>query len=161
MAKKDNQGITVDPSRLKRDKPPLSVADDRPEPMSVSAGPVDKALELAFNANRDKIREVTIIDRMQGRMFPQLDMIDTLRSYCIEIAYYRMDAKKYTEAFGKPYPVAPNALEELLHRTAQWQKSVEGINLGKLTEIAMAEMESRSTEDDDIDGGNKDPFAKE
>ena len=152
-----NRGrLPLAPARLRRNNPPVEV-EDTLAPLPVSAGPVEKALELAFNATWEKLREVTIINRLQGVLFPQLDMINTLRGYILEIAHYRQNSTAYVEMFDKPCPVSPNALDELLFRTAQWQKSIEGRNLGKLTEIAMAEMESHSESEEDI-VGNKDPF---
>jgi hypothetical protein len=141
----------VDPNRLRRIRP-----DDDVEPpfspVSVSAGPVDKVIELAFNPSREKIREVTIIDRMQGRMFPQLDMINLMRHYCLEIAFCRQDAREYQRFFKRARPVSPDPVDEFLFRTAQWQKSVAGKNLERATDIALAETEIRAGEEE-VGGG--------
>ena len=139
---------TIDASKLKKAEKKVDAEEVVIKPTSVSAGAVDKALDLAFNPTRDKLREVTIIDRVQGRFFPQLDMINHLRSYCLEIAYYREDPVAYKAMFEKDRPVQPNATEEFLFRTAQWQKSVAGKNLEKITDIALAETETRVDEDE-------------
>jgi len=118
----------------------------------VSAGAVDKAIDLAFNPTREKIREVTIIDRVQGRIFPILDLINAGRQHVIEIAVYRQDSEAYKKLFKKPRPILPNLLDEYMFRTAQWQKSVEGTNLTKITDIALAETETRIGEEDKIGG---------
>ena len=146
----------VDPEKLKRTRPPV---DDEPEIKnpSVSAGAVDKVIDLAFNPSREKIREVTIIDRMQGRLFPVVDLVNTMFQYCTEVAYFRQDATVYREKFKKDRPMSPDLLGELLFRTAQWQKSVAGKNLERATDIALAEMESRTGEDEEI-AGNADAW---
>lgn len=141
----------ISPDRLRRTRP-----DDDAEipllPASVSAGPVDKVIELAFNPSREKIREVTIIDRMQGRMFPQLDMINLMRRYCLEISFFRQDAREYQRFFKKIRPLSPDPVDEFLFRTAQWQKSVAGKNLERATDIALAETEIKAGEEE-VGGG--------
>ncbi len=145
----------IDPARLKRNRPqPDEDAEPYKDPPAVSAGPVDKVIELAFNPTREKIREVTVIDRMQGRYFPQLDMINMMRHYLLEIAYYRQDANNYAKIFKKRIPMSPDALEEYLFRTAQWQKSVAGKNLERATDIALAETEARGDDGGDIGGAS-------
>ena len=136
----------IDKSYLLRRRP---LAEDVTEEETAAvSSPIDKIVDLAFNPSRDKIREVTIIDRIQGRMFPQLDMINFMRSYCLEIANYRQSPENYKALFGKSRPVPPEPLDELLYRTAQWQKSVGGRNLEKLTDIALAETETKAGEDE-------------
>ena len=137
----------LDTTRLRRRR--VEPEDEPQSPPSVSAGAVDKAIDLAFNPSKEKLREVTIIDRVQGRLFPMLDVINLGRQYCLEIAIYRQDADEYKRLFKRLRPVAPNLLEELLYRTAQWQKSVQGTNLTKITDIALAETETRT----DNEGG--------
>ena len=136
---------------LKRASLPAKV-DPPPDSPGVSAGPVDKVIELAFNPTREKIREVTIVDRMQGRLFPQLDMVNMMFHYCIEIAQYRLDKDEYMLLHGKDRPIPPDAIDEFLFRTAQWQKSVAGKNLERATDIALAETETRPEEGEDISG---------
>lgn len=119
-----------------------------PPPPPISAGPVDRVIELAFNPSRDKIREVTIVDRIQGRLFPQLDMINLGRRYCLEVAYYRQDKKLFQKVFKKPIPVQPDLIDEFQYRTAQWQKSVAGKNLERAVDLALAEVESKVGEDE-------------
>jgi hypothetical protein len=134
-------------ARSDEDDPP------EPEPAKVSAGAVEKVIDLTFNPTRDKIREVTVIDRMQGRWFPQLDMINSLRKYCQEIAFFRQSPTLYKSVFKKVCPVSPDALEELLYRTAQWQKSVSGKNLDRAIDIALAETEAHAGDEDSGMGG--------
>ena len=146
----------IDPTKLQRKKPDDKDVEVEEADVKVSS-PIDKVIDLAFNPSRDKIREVTIIDRIQGRLFPLLDMINTGREFILEVALYRQDAKVYKEKFGKAKPISPNLLEEYIHRTAQWQKSVMGKNLERATDIALAETEVRGAEEDDPFKG-RDPF---
>jgi len=156
--KKEESGIKIDPAKLKRSKS-ITEEENKEESTSVSAGPIDKALELAFNPSRDKIREVTIIDRMQGRLLPLLDVINRAWEEVIEIATYRQDSKRYAGIYGQEKPVPKNLMEEYMYRLAQWQKSVDGTNLGKITDIALAEMETKA--EDDTENGITDPYAKD
>lgn len=138
----------IDQSKLKKTAVDEEEVESKlPEP--VSAGAVEKAMDLAFNPTREKIREVTIIDRMQGRLFPLLDIINAGRQHILEIAIYRQDAGAYEKVFKQKRPILPNLLDEFMYRTAQWQKSVQGMNLTKITDIALAETEARvATEED-------------
>ncbi len=147
---------SVDVAKLKaRQKLARSKEEDIvPEvvPTPVSAGPVDRLMELAFNPSREKIREVTIVDRIQGRLFPLMDMVNLLRKHCLEIALYRQDSIVYKKIFKRDMPIQPDPLDELLFRTAQWQKSVAGKNLERATDIALAETEIRAAEDEPVSG---------
>lgn len=137
---------------LKRSNP-QSQGDSRQAvikpPDSVSAGPVDKVIELAFNPSREKLREVTIIDRMQGRTFPLIDTMSSLFLDCIKVAAYRQSPKDYQEVFEEvqPPPIV-DVMGEYLYRTAQWQKSIAGKNLERATDIALAETEKSAEEED-------------
>lgn len=143
----------LDAASLKRERRKATEEADRPPvPPPVSSGPIDKVIDLAFNASREKIREVTIIDRIQGKLFPIIDMIITGRNYILEVALFREDAEAYQAKYKRPRPVTPNLLDEFLFRTAQWQKSVAGKNLERITDIALAETE-RGIEESDIAGG--------
>jgi len=123
------------------------------DPVAVSAGPIDRVIELAFNPSRDKIREVTIIDRMQGRLFPIIDASNRLFNHCLEVATFRQSRAEYKLWYNRPKPEPLDIMDELMFRTAQWQKSVAGKNLERATDIALAETETRSPEDEDYGGG--------
>ena len=147
----------IDPKVLQRKKPDEEEVGEEaraPEPVS---SPIDKVIDYAFNPSREKIREVTIIDRLQGRIFPLLDMIDTARQHILEVALYRQNKEEYKKKFRRVKPIPPNLLEVLIYRTAQWQKSVAGKNLERATDIALAETEVRGAEDGDPFRG-RDPF---
>lgn len=131
---------------------------EQPEPAPVSAGPVDKLIDYVMNPTRDKIREVTVIDRWQARLLPQLDMIIAARSYVLEVAEYRQDSSAYADKYDKPRPVMPNLLDELVYRTAQWNKSVQGKNLDRAMDIALADIETKGNDDDF--GKTGDPWAE-
>jgi hypothetical protein len=139
----DPEKLNLRRSRPERDEFPP------PDPVSISAGPVDKVIELAFNPTREKIREVTIIDRMQGRLFPIMDAMNTLYRNCIEIAMYRQDPGLYIDTYKKEKPAPVDIMDDLMFRIAQWQKSVAGKNLEKATDIALAETETRSGDEEE------------
>ena len=128
----------------------LIAAEKARQEESVSAGPIDKVIELAFNPSREKLREVTIIDRWQGRTFPLIDTMNSLFLECIKIAVYRQSPSSYHDIFGDgdgPSPVF-DVMGEYLTRTAQWQKSIAGKNLERATDIALAETEKSAEEED-------------
>ena len=141
--------ISMPPDKLKRNKP-KEVDDDKEvnKTPAVSAGTIDKITDYAFNPSRDSIRSVTIVDRMQGRLFPQLDMINMGRAYIIEIATYRQDKDVYKQKFKKERPVPPDLLDEFIFRTAQWSKSIAGVNLNRMIDIVLAEKEANAGEDE-------------
>lgn len=149
-------------NRLKLKRKKIAGEDEEhteEEPTDVSAGVVGKVIDLAFNPSREKIREVTIVDRMQGRLFPLLDVVNKGQQHILEIALYRQDKKKYEEDFGKKVPVLPNFLDELMYRTAQWQKSIAGKNLERAIDIALAETEAKAAEEEEEKYGIREPWA--
>ena len=150
--------LGLDATRLKRAKPPDSEEEDVRLPdksVSVSAGPIDRVIELAFNPTRDKIREVTIIDRMQGRLFPIMDSMNRLFGNCVEVATFRQSKSEYKAWYGKPKPEPLDIVDEMMFRIAQWQKSVAGKNLERATDIALAETETRAPEDEDYSSSGR------
>lgn len=141
----------LDPASLRRNRPVrVEEEDEHQAPVPVSAGAVDKVVDLMFNPTRDSIRAVTIIDKMQGRLFPQLDMLNELMHYCIEVATFRQNSDLYKRLYKKPRPIPPDVVDNLLFRTAQWSKSIGGRNLERGTDIALAETEAHAGEDDSM-----------
>ena len=135
---------------LKRNKPAQEEEDAVEE--AVSAGRIDKLTDLAFNPTKEKIREMTIIDRVQGRLLPLVDLIDYMRHDCIERAYYRQNSELYKKLFERDHPLPLEPLGEFTYRMAQWQKSVQGKNLERATDIALAETEARTGEEEGLAG---------
>lgn len=123
------------------------------------SSPIDRVIDLAFNPSREKIREVTIVDRIQGRLFPLLDMVMKGQQYILETAVYRQSAEEYKKIFKQTRPIAPNFLDELMFRTAQWQKSVAGKNLERAIDIALAETETRTADEGDVFGKGADGYS--
>jgi hypothetical protein len=148
----------IDVASLRRNKP---LREEAPrEPPAAANELRATVVALAFNSTRDKIREMTIVDRMQGRILPLLDLEAQGWEYVIEIATYRMDSNLYARLFSKPRPEQINPINEYTYRLAQWQKSVAGKNLERATDIALAETENKGDEEGD-DIGRPDPWAKE
>jgi len=143
--------IKIDPAKLKRARVEAE-EEPEPKPVSVSAGAIEKAMDLAFNPTREKMPEVTVINPMQGRLFPVMNLVSLGLRGCLEKAQYRENKDIYTKIYKKPQPVAPDYIDEYLYRAAQWQKSIEGRNLTKITDIALAEVETRAGEEE-LPGG--------
>jgi len=155
--KRDKKSVAkIDPSTLKRANRDDPNETRTPKIDSVSAGPVDKVIELAFNPSREKLKEVTIIDRMQGRTFPLIDTMGSLFLDCIKIAYYRQSPGDYERVFEEEHPpLVFDIMGEYLYRAAQWQKSIAGKNLERATDIALAETEKDTGDDDRYSGAGK------
>lgn len=140
------------PAKLANVKLTRSSRKEQPEypekpPPPVSSGDVGKIMDFMFNPSRDSIRTVTIIDRMQGQLLPQLDLANSVYHYLIEVATYRMNCDLYAEQYKQIRPKQPDIIDDFVFRTAQWQKSVGGVNLNKGVEVVLADMESRASDD--------------
>lgn len=148
----------AEPIKIKRNKPVEEKGEEGVKEVKVSAGAIDKVIDYAFNPTREKIREMTIIDRLQARLLPQLDLISLQWQYSIEIALYRQDSNEYKKLYGKKGPTPPDLLEVYMYRVAQWQKSREGKNLDRAIDLALAETEAKAGEDE---FGKADDFYKD
>ena len=148
--------IKISAEKLRRSKPVEDKGEEPEQEVKVSAGAIDKVIDYAFNPTREKIREMTIIDRLQARLLPQLDLISVQWQYTIEIALYRQDSNEYEKLYGKKMPIPPDLLEVYMYRVAQWQKSREGKNLDRAIDLALAETEAKAGEDDF--GGKADKY---
>src|SRR3990172_91365 len=155
-AKEEMRGqSSVDPTLLRRVRP-AKVEDSKPEPPPLTSGAIDKIVDLALNPSRETIRGFTNIDRIQGKLLPQLDVIDLVWQYIVEIAAYRLDAVEYERVYKHKRPTPPNLIDEFTYRTAQWQKSVQGKSLQSAIDLALAETETRGGDEGDIYGRGKD-----
>ncbi len=146
----------VVPSELMRRNKGEGKPELAEKPVPVSAGAIPRILDYVFNPTRDKIREVTSIDRIQGHLLPQLDIVDVMWQYVIEIALFRQDVDEYERLFERKRPIPPNLIDEFTYRTAQWQKSIQGANLRSAIDIALAETEARTGEEEGL--GNVDAW---
>jgi hypothetical protein len=151
---RSTKSLDIDPARIRRSRPPDREEDEVPQPKPVSAGPIEKVIDLAYNPSREKIREMTVIDRWQARLFPILDTVNTMYNQCIEIALYRQSKDNYNDLFKRRRPLQTDIIDELLYRTAQWQKSREGKNLQSATDLALAETETSGQEEGIPSGGD-------
>src|SRR4030043_641351 len=102
----------IDPEKvdLRRSQKAKSTEPEE-EKVSKVSDAVGKIIDLVGNPSREKIREVTSIDRVQGRLLPQLDIIDMMWRYLIEIASFRQDADEYEKVFKKKRPVPPSIID--------------------------------------------------
>jgi len=144
--------IKIDKDRIQRKKL-AGEEEEETRKVEVSAGAIERIIDLAFNPSREKIREVTSVDRVQARLLPQLDIIDLMWQYAIEVAAYRQDAVQYKQVYKRKKPSVPGLIEDFIYRTAQWQKSVQGMNLKSAIDLALAETEARTEEEGDTLGG--------
>ncbi len=151
MIKKDK--IDIDKDSIRRKKPDDAKEEGEEKPLEVTAGVIDRIVDLAFNPSREKIREVTSVDRIQARLLPQLDVIDLMWQHTIEIAAYRQDSTSYKQVYKKKKPSVPGLISEFIYRTAQWQKSIQGMNLKSAIDLALAETEARTGEEGDTLSG--------
>jgi len=146
--------MKIDPEKLKtKPKRGEEEGDEEPqEPKPIAQSIGNRAIDLAYNPEWEALRSVTVIDYMQGRLFPIIDMILSGQQYLMEVVTYRNSREDYYRLYrkGKPKtpPQMPALLEELLKRTAQWQKSVKGTALDKLTLLAQTEIEAQAGKDE-------------
>ena len=149
MNEKIDRSKVGDLKRNKANVEPLK--EEKPAP--VNQGAIDKITDYMFNPSKDKIREVTNIDRLQSRWLPQLDVNNEMWGYMLEVAAYNTDYDSYKEEYDQEYPEPPNVYDTFLYRTAQWQKSVAAMNLKAGMELALAEKEREMDENNEPDWG--------
>ena len=113
------------------------------QPKSVSQGPVERIVDLTLNASREKLREYTVVSELQGRLFPLMDVMNGIFLECVEVATYRLSKDLYKKLYKQPMPRQGNVMDDLLYRTAQWQKSIKGKGLDRALDLALAETENR------------------
>jgi len=147
----DPPRMAVDPALLRRSKPKVEL-EPEPKPPALTSGAIDKIVDLALNPSKETIRGFTNIDRIQGKLLPQLDIIDMVWQYVIEIAAYRQNAVEYEKVYSRRQPQTPNLIEAFTYRVAQWQKSVAGKSLQSAIDLALAETETKSGEEGEFSG---------
>lgn len=139
-------------------------ADERvertePEPMPVSAGPIDKVVDMVFNASREKELEFTNLDRNQVRLIPQLVIEDLMWDYCEGIMWWRYDRDKYEQIYKTDTPpTTGNLIKEFVHLTAQCNKSLEGKNMQSAIDVTLADIEREAYSEKDPFRENWDDF---
>lgn len=148
--------INLDPESIRRKRLKKEEDEDQePQSLPTIAGTIDRVVDYAFNPSREKIREMTAVSPSQAKLLPQLDIIDAMWDYVIEVSLYRQDASFYQEFFKKEKklrPIPPRIIDDFVYRTAQWQKSVQGMNLKSAIDLALAETETRGGEGSDLLG---------
>lgn len=134
--------------------------DEEKQPPPVSKGTAGKVLDIIYNATPEKEREVTVIDRIQGRLLPQLDLVNAIWEYVIALAEYREGSRgKYQIVDGElvipeaKTPEKVNLITDYIHRLAQWQKSVGGASQKGALDLALAEIESQREDEGETLGG--------
>jgi len=139
---------------LRRNRTKAEDADSViPKPVPVSAGPIAQVTELAFNPSPEKIAEMTVVSRIQARLLPQLEVLNRMWQYLIEIASFRQDRDEYAKVYGRTRPIPPNLIAIYTYSLAQWQKSQDGVNLKSAVDLALAEIETKGGEGGEGFGG--------
>src|SRR3990172_3369437 len=69
------QTPSIDPALLRRSKSKKE-EEPKPEPPALTLGTVKYIVDVALTPSRETIRGFTNIDRIQGKLLPQLDIID-------------------------------------------------------------------------------------
>jgi len=121
--------------------------------MAVSTAVMDRIADVLVAPSGDILPSFTVIDKFQGRLFPLIDMINVIWDDILQIAQYRQDKEEYKKIYKKAKPVSLNWLAGLLTSTAVWQKSIGGMNLRSLGQLALAETEARAGDEGEGFGG--------
>jgi len=143
MEKKE---INLSSEKVTRTKEKEVEEKEKQEPVSVSAGVIERIADYAFNATREKIREMTSINRMQAMLLPQLDLVGQAWRELIEIVIYRQDSIAYLKLFKQKQPIPFDPIDEYIYRFAQWSKSRDAMNLKSAMDLALAEVEAEAGE---------------
>lgn len=145
--------IQIDREKIRRNRPENEKEKKKPEPLATTAGTIDKVVDYAFNPSREKIREMTSVSPAQAKLLPQMDIVDMMWDFVIEVSLYRQSSELYQKVFeeeGKARPIPPRIIDDFVYRTAQWQKSVHGMNLKSAIDLALAETETKAGEGGDL-----------
>lgn len=134
--------------------------DQPQEPPSVSAGVIERITDYAFNPTREKIREMTTVNRLQAILLPQLDLIGLSWRELIEVAIFRQDSVEYQRVFKRKLPEQVDPIDEYIYRFAQWSKSRDGMNLKSAVDLSLAEIEGKINGEEEGIGGT-DAWGKE
>ncbi len=130
---------------------------------NVSLGGVDKVIDLLGNPTRDKLRETTYINRYQASLFPLLDTLNRAWDYVIAQSWYIANKAEYKKRYpelaaaakkvrGKSEePLPPDLADELLVRISQWNRSIAGRTVEKMSDLALAQIESQMQDDNYAD----------
>lgn len=140
--------INLEPEQVRRSKP-KEEEKKKPDPPQTTQGTIDRIVDYSFNPSREKIREMTDVSPVQAKLLPQLDIIDTMWDYVVEVSLYRQNPILYKKLFkelDRERPIQPRIIDDFIYRTAQWQKSVRGTNLKSAIDLALAEMETKAGE---------------
>lgn len=137
--------------RAKKKKEAEAKAPEKPTP--VSAGAVDRIVDVLINPTPEKILEFTDFDRNQVTLIPQLGIIDNVWEYYVELATFRENEATYKVKYEKSYPVIGNMMKRFVFLLAQCRRSLGGKTQKALEDLALADLESRAMEDKEGFGG--------
>lgn len=139
--------MAIDKKNLKRKKTKTD-EDGENEEQKTTAGAIERLVDYAFNPSDEKLREMTVINRMEGMLLPIVDILGTERQNILDIVSYRYDPTAFEKIARKKYPESPDLVALFVKRKAQWNKSIEGRNLKEAINVTLADIEVRSGEED-------------
>ena len=131
----------------KRAQQRQSREDATVKPSPVSAGPVDRLVDVMVNPVADKLLEFTDLDHNQVTLIPQLAIIDKVWEYCYEIAVFRQDSVVYKQRYKQEHPVLSNLMRDFVFKLAQCRRSLGGKTLKSLVDLVLADLETRNNEE--------------
>jgi len=122
--------------------------DVKPAPPPVSLGPSGAIVDALINTAPEKLLELTDFDRNQVSLIPQVVVVDDMWDYVEQVLAYRTDIRQYNKAFKRKYPEIPDTSGRFIHVLAQCRRSLGGKMKKALEDMALAELETKSVDDD-------------
>ena len=125
-----------------------------PQPKPITEGPVDKITEVLVNPAAEKMLEVTDLDRNQVTLIPQIVVMDDIWDYIEQVASFRSDSKYYEKIYEKQFPETPDTTGKFILTLARCRRSLGGKTQKALEDLALADLESRNNNMEDMLGGH-------
>jgi len=133
--------------QLRKDKQQEDEVDIPPPPPPVSLGPAGAIVDALINTAPEKLLELTDFDRNQVSLVPQVVVADDMWDYIEQVLSYRTDSGQYNRTFKRKFPEIPDTSGKFVHVLAQCRRSLGGKMKKALEDMALAELETRSMDD--------------
>ncbi len=138
----------------RKSKPSDDIGNQPTPPPPVSLGPAGAIVDALINTSPEKMLELTDFDRNQVSLVPQVVVIDDMWDYIEQVMVYRTDREFYTSVYRHRYPEIPNTSRRFVQVLAQTRRSLGGKMKKALEDMALAELETRSSDDAGGVGGH-------
>lgn len=122
--------------------------DAEPKHDAVTKGPVDRITDVLVNPTDDMRLESTNFDRYQVSLIPQVLAVDDMWQFLYDITDYRDDPKTFAVTHDSEMPVLENQRKKYVNVLAKVRRSLGGRTLATLENLALADLERRSTQDE-------------